>query len=157
MRSKKAENQGKNYINKKIERMVMETIIIKFNKIEVANADLRKNILELTFFYEENGKQMKLQKKYCMADNIDQFVSSTIAEAKAKCMKGNAMPVDDLDFLNHYTNVLVHESTDVPTAEKMANAMRRFKDKVRNMKTLDRQESYIQKYNELIGLKAEIK
>jgi len=134
----------------------MENIILKFKRIEVVKVDLRNKALHLGVYYNEDEKQMYFKKIYDLRENVDTFVHKLISDIKRQCRKENTMPIDDLDFLNHYTNILIHQRGDGQTIEKIANAIKRFKDKVRNLNTFDRHESYIQRYNEFIGLKANL-
>ncbi|MBU2589460.1 MAG: hypothetical protein KKA65_02950 [Nanoarchaeota archaeon] len=134
----------------------MQNIIIKFKRIEVIKADLRNHTLHFGIHYDEDEKPMYFKKIYDLRENVDSFVHKLISDIKMKCRKENTMPIDDLDFLNHYTNILIHQKGDGQQIEKIANAVKRFKDKVRNLNSFGRHESYIQKYNEFIGLKANL-
>jgi len=134
----------------------METIKLKFKKIEVDKVDIRNALLIMTFFYEENGKPRQLQKNYSLKEDVDTFVNKLISEIKEDCCKRNAVLIDDDDFLSYHLNILLDENEEGVTKEKIANAIKRFKDKIRSFRNLRESESYIQHYNELIGLKADL-
>ncbi len=134
----------------------MENVVIKLKRIEVLKPDMRNSTLKLGLKYEENGQPKQISKTYDMKENVENFAHKLISEIRNSCRKDNTMPIDDLDFLNHYTNIIIDRKGETSAIEKISNAIKRFKDKVRSLKTLDRHESYIQKYNEFIGLKANL-
>lgn len=134
----------------------MENIVLRFRKVEVIKVDLRNKALHLGFYYDEDEKPLYYKKIYELNEDVNSFVHKLISDLKRRCRNTNTMPVDDLDFLNHYTNILIHNAGDGQAVEKIANAIKRFKDKVRNLNTFGRHENYIQKYNEFIGLKANL-
>ena len=136
--------------------MKRETVKLKFNRINVDKVDTRNNQLEMTFFYEENGKEMKHRKIYRLADDVDGFVNSLINEVKVKSHERNAVMVDNDDFLSYHMNILIEEPEPGVTKEKIANTVRRFKDKIRGFRNLKSSDNYISHYNELIGLKSDI-
>lgn len=132
----------------------MDTVKLKFTRINVDKVDTRENVLEMSFFYEENGKEMKHKKNYRMEDDVDSFVNTLITEVKLKSHERNAVLVDDDDFLSYHMNILMDEPEPGITKEKISNTLKRFKDKIRGFRSLRSSENYIQHYNELIGLKS---
>ena len=66
------------------------------------------------------------------------------------------MIVDDDDFLSFHLNVLLDENEPDLTKDKIANALRRFKDKIRSFRSITKSDGYIDHYQSLIGLKANI-
>ncbi|MFA5887538.1 MAG: hypothetical protein WC852_02410 [Candidatus Nanoarchaeia archaeon] len=134
----------------------MEKVTLKFKRIEVTKVDTRNNVLEMAFFYDENGKEFKHTKNYSLEADVDGFVNTLINEVKTKTHERNAVIVDDDDFLSFHLNVLLDENEPGLTKDKIANAVRRFKDKIRGFRSLRSSENYIDHYQSLIGLKANI-
>jgi hypothetical protein len=135
---------------------MMEKVTLKFKRIEVTKVDTRNNVLEMAFFYDENGKEFKHTKNYSLEADVDGFVNTLINEVKTKTHERNAVIVDDDDFLSFHLNVLLDENEPGLTKDKIANAVRRFKDKIRGFRSLRSSENYIDHYQSLIGLKANI-
>lgn len=132
----------------------MEKVRVKFKRIVVDSVDLRSNSFKLTFFYEENGKPAKLQKVYSMDLEVGKFANDVVTEVKG--IANSRFADNEDDFLGSYVHVMMDDESETPTSERLANAMKRFKDKVRSLKTDGHNGNYMQKYNELIGLKAEL-
>ncbi len=134
----------------------MEKLTLKFRRIEVTRVDTRGNVLEMLFFYDENGAGKSYRKSHPMVEDVDTFVNRLIHEVKARAYEQNAVMVDDNDFLSYHLNVLIDEKEPGVTKDKIANAIRRFKDKVRSFRSMKSSEGYMTHYHELIGLKASI-
>ncbi|MFH1066002.1 MAG: hypothetical protein V1734_05850 [Nanoarchaeota archaeon] len=134
----------------------MEKVTLKFRRIEVTKVDTRENVLEMAFFYDENGRDFKHAKNYPLDADVDSFVNTLIHEVKTKSHERHAVIVDDDDFLSYHLNVLLDENEPGLTKDKIANAIRRFKDKVRSFRSLKKSDGYIDQYRSLIGLKASI-
>lgn len=135
---------------------MMQKVTLKFKRIEVAKVDTRNNALEMVFFYDENGREFKHSKNYLFDNDVDSFVNTLIHEVKTKAHERNAVIVDDDDFLSFHLNVLMDESEPGSTKEKIANALRRFKDKVRSFHSISKSDGYMEHYQSLIGLKASV-
>jgi hypothetical protein len=135
---------------------MMEKVTLKFKRIEVTKVDTRNNVLEMAFFYDENGKEYKHTKNYSLEADVDGFVNTLINEVKTKTHERNAVIVDDDDFLSFHLNVLLDENEPGLTKDKIANAVRRFKDKIRSFRSITKSDGYIDHYQSLIGLKANI-
>ncbi|HII16200.1 MAG TPA: hypothetical protein HA362_07900 [Nanoarchaeota archaeon] len=134
----------------------MGKVILKFKRIEVGKVDTRNNVMELFFCFDENGREMKHRKSYPLDMDVDNFVNSLINEIKVKSHERNAVVVDDDDFLSYHMNILIDEPEPGVAKDKIANALRRFKDKVRSFRNIRQSDNYITHYNELVGLKADI-
>lgn len=135
---------------------MMEKVTLKFKRIEVTKVDTRNNVLEMAFFYGENGKEFKHTKNYSLEADVDGFVNTLMHEVKTKTHERNAVIVDDDDFLSFHLNVLLDENEPGLTKDKIANAVRRFKDKIRSFRSITKSDGYIDHYQSLIGLKANI-
>lgn len=134
----------------------MEKLTLKFKRIEVTRVDTRNNVLEMLFYYDENGAEKSYRKNHPVDEDVDTFVNRMIHEVKAKAHERHAVVVDDDDFLSYHLNVLIDEKEPGITRDKIANAIRRFKDKVRSFRSMKSSEGYMTHYHELIGLKANI-
>jgi len=133
----------------------METVNIRFNSMEVEKADLRRGILDIAFHYDEKGKASVYRKAYSMDNDMEKFIQGSIKEILQKAREKHGIGVDDDDnFLNYYINIIIENES---SGEKMVNAIKRFREKVKSLKSVGRHESYIQRYNSLLGLKADIK
>lgn len=131
----------------------MKTVTLKFTRAIVEKVDLRKNSFNMAFLYEEDSKPMKLQKTYRLDEDVNTFADNVISAAKLKSRETHSVKLEEDDALSYYINIVIEDEN---AREKLVNAMKRFKDKVRDLKSLGRHESYIQRYNSLLGLKAEL-
>lgn len=134
----------------------MEKVVLKFKRIEVNKVDTRNNVLQMSFFFDENGVEMKYSKNCPMEQDVDNFVNTLINEVKAQAHERHAVIVDDDDFLSYHLNVVMDEAEPGLTKDKLANAIRRFKDKVRGFRSISKSDGYMEHYQSLIGLKANI-
>lgn len=134
----------------------MEKVVLKFRRIEVNKVDTRENVLQMSFYFDENGTGMKYSKNYPLEQDVDNFVNTLIHEVKTKTHERHAVIVDDDDFLSYHLNVLIDEAEPGLAKDKIANAIRRFKDKVRSFRSIRKSDGYMDHYQSLIGLKASI-
>lgn len=135
---------------------MMEKVILKFKRIEVNKIDTRNDQMLMSFFFDENGTEMKHSKSYPMDQEVDNFVNTLINEVKTKAHERHAVIVDDDDFLSYHLNVLIDEAEPGLSKDKIANAIRRFKDKVRSFRSIRKSDGYMDHYQSLIGLKASV-
>ncbi|MDD4877752.1 MAG: hypothetical protein PHO02_01800 [Candidatus Nanoarchaeia archaeon] len=134
----------------------MEKVVLKFRRIEVARIDTRENVMHMLFYFDENGNPMKHSKNYSLEQDVDDFVNTLIHEVKTKAHERHAVVVDDDDFLSYHLNVLIDEAEPGLSKDKIANAIRRFKDKVRSFRAIRKSDGYMEQYQSLIGLKASV-
>lgn len=134
----------------------MEKVVLKFKRIEVNKIDTRENVMHMSFYFDENGAEMKYSRNYPFEMDVDNFVSTLINEVKTKAHERHAVIVDDDDFLSYHLNVLIDEAEPGLSKDKIANAIRRFKDKVRSFRSISKSDGYMEHYQSLIGLKASV-
>ncbi len=135
----------------------MQKVIIKLKKLIVDNADTKNNRFYLTVYYEENGTMRYITKTYDFGETSDAFAEKLIREIKELARQRlSAGYEDDDDPLSNYSNVLLEEKEEGQQQERLASAVKRLKEKVKNFKSLRMSTDYINKYQELSTLQAEL-
>ena len=65
--------------------------------------------------------------------------------------------IEEDNFLSGYVNVLVEEKDDGIAQEKIAHAVRKFKEQVKNLRTMSYSKDYVQRFHQLSsGMEVEI-
>lgn len=144
------------YISKLIEEKNMQKVVVKFKKIVVDRTDTKNNRFDLTVFYEENNTLGQIKKVYNFEETTDAFTEKMIREVKEKVRQKYNLDEDEDDPFSNYTNVLLDEKEEGQQQEKVSSALKRLKEKVKNFKSLRMSTDYINKYQELSTLQAEL-
>lgn len=134
----------------------MKKVIVKFKKIVVDRTDTKNNRFDMTVFYEEDGVLNQLRKLYDFDESTDLFAEKLIKETKEKVRAKLCDGMDDDDPLCNYVLVMLDEKEEGQQQEKLASALKRLKEKVKNFKSLKMSTDYINKYQELSTLQAEL-
>ncbi len=134
----------------------MQKVMIKLKKLIVDNTDTKNNKFYLTVYYEENGTMKFIKKTYNFEETSDAFAEKLIREIKELARQRLSRYEDDDDLLSNYSNVLLEEKEEGQQQEKLASAVKRLKEKVKNFKSLRMSTDYINKYQELSTLQAEL-
>ncbi len=134
----------------------MQTIKLKFTRIEAPEFE-KKGFITLKIHYKSDGEEKSIEKQYgYVKEDPQAFAENIIAEVKSKCRK-NAKPDPTEDgILAGYVHVQLQEERDDLTAERIANALKQLKDKMRNLRTTASSENYMNKYVEVRGIVLEL-
>lgn len=134
----------------------MQTIKIKFTKIEVPEFE-KKGLLPVRFHYTENGTERVLQKDFgYVKEEPLVFAEDLVAQVKHVCRK--SMKPNPLDYgpLSGYVNIVIDEEREGITTEKLANALKKVRDRIRTIKGMAHADNYMNKYVEVKGLVMEL-
>jgi len=134
----------------------MQKVIVKLKKIVVDKTDTKNNKFYMTIHYEENGVLNHIKKVYDFGETSDAFSEMAIAEIKKKTREKFCQGEDEDDPLCNYSLVMMDEKEEGQQQEKMASAIKRLKEKVKNFKSMKMSTDYINKYQELSTLQAEL-
>ncbi|MEM4245315.1 MAG: hypothetical protein QXR60_03885 [Candidatus Nanoarchaeia archaeon] len=134
----------------------MQKVVIKLKKIVVDKTDTKNNKFYLTIFYDESGVMQQIKKVYDFEQTTDDFADKLIKEIKEEARKRVCVEEDDDDPLCNYALVMMDEKEEGQQQEKLASALKRLKEKVKNFKSLKLSSDYINKYQELSTLQAEL-
>ncbi|MFH0752005.1 MAG: hypothetical protein V1914_00210 [archaeon] len=134
----------------------MQTIKLKFTKIEVPEFE-RKGFLPVRFHYEQNGEDKILEKQYgYVKEDPVAFAEDLIAEVRNKCRRNTNSNYTDDGVLSGFINVQLQEDREELTAERIANALKQLRDRIRNIKNMAHSENYMNKYVEVRGIVLEL-
>lgn len=134
----------------------MQKVMIKLKKVIVDKTDTKNNKFYTTIYYEENGALGHIKRIYDFDETSDMFAENTIAEIKNMTRQKLCTNDDDDDPLCNYALVMMEEKEEGQQQEKLASAIKRLKEKVKNFKSLRMSTDYINKYQELSTLQAEL-
>lgn len=134
----------------------MQKVMVKLKKVVVDRTDTKNNKFYMTIYYEEGGVLNQIKKVYSFEETSDAFAEITIAEIREKTRQKLCNSEDDDDPLCNYALVMMDEKEEGQQQEKLASAVKRLKEKVKNFKSLRMSTDYINKYQELSTLQAEL-
>jgi len=134
----------------------MQKVMVKLKKLIVDRTDTKNNKFYMTIYYEENGNMNKIRKIYDFNQTTDSFAEAVINEIKQKTREKYCIQEDDDDPLCNYVNVLMIEKEEGQQKEKLAGELKRLKEKVKNFKSMKMSTDYINKYQELSTLRADL-
>ncbi|MFH1211282.1 MAG: hypothetical protein V1645_05215 [archaeon] len=134
----------------------MEKVMIKLKKLIVDQTDTKNNRFHMTIYYEESGRTGQIKKVYNFEESSDFFAEKAINEIKQQTRQRICGDDDDDDPLCNYALVMMEEKEEGQQQEKLASAVKRLKEKVKNFKSLKMSTDYINKYQELSTLQAEL-
>lgn len=134
----------------------MQKVMLKLKKVVVDRTDTKNNKFYMTIYYEENGSLNNVKKTYDFGQTTDEFAESLIREIKEATRQRVCGSGDDDDPLCNYALVMMEEKEEGQQQEKLASAIKRLKEKVKNFKSLRMSTDYINKYQELSTLQAEL-
>ncbi len=134
----------------------MQKVILKLKKIVVDKTDTKNNKFYMTIFYEEGGVMQQIKKVYDFEQTTDDFADNLIREIKEVTRKKMCSDDNEDDPLCNYVLVMMDEKEEGQQQEKLASALKRLKEKVKNFKSLKLSADYINKYQELSTLQAEL-
>lgn len=133
----------------------MQTAKLKFTKIEVPEFE-KKGLLAIKFYYLLDGKEHSLEKQYgYLNDDPAMFAKDVIAEVKNQCRKKSS-DYDNDNILPGYINLQVVEDRESLTSDRVTNALKQVRDKIRTLKTMVRADNYMSRYVEIKGLIIEL-
>ncbi len=134
----------------------MQRVMVKLKKLIVDQTDTKNNKFYLTVYYEENGNMNQIKKAYDFNQTTDSFAEALIKEIKQKTMEKYCTEEDEDDPLCNYVNVMMTEKEEGQQQEKLAGELKRLKEKVKNFKSMKMSTDYINKYQELSTLRADL-
>ncbi len=129
----------------------MQTVRLRFTKIELIDYNRRDNVLKVHFFFEENGKLNYVADNLSMTEDLGEFVKDFLSSLRTTYKKKYENNSYDNDILSGYVNVLLEEKEDGHTETKLFNALRKFREKIRGFRTTRSAEGYMDKYHQLQG------
>lgn len=134
----------------------MQTVKLKFTRIEVPEFE-KKGFIPLKIHYKADGEERVIEKQYgYVKEDPLTFAENIIAEVKSKCRRNAKPDYTGEGILAGFVNVHLQEDRDDLTAERMANALKQLKDKMRNLRTTASSENYMNKYVEVKGIVLEL-
>lgn len=136
--------------------MSMQKVMLKLKKVVVDRTDTKNNKFYMTIHYEENGVLDQVKKIYDFEETSDDFAENVIREIKDRTRQKLCRYDDDDDPLCNYAMVVMEEKEEGQQQEKLASAIKRLKEKVKNFKSLRMSTDYINKYQELSTLQVEL-
>jgi len=134
----------------------MQTIKIKFTKIEVPEFE-KKGLLPVRFHYKVNGEDMSIEKSFGYVNHDPAaFAGDLIAEVRHVCKKQARPDPMDYSLLSGYVNAQVIEDKEGLTEERIANALKQIRDRIRTLKSMANANNYMNKYVDVKGLVIEL-
>jgi hypothetical protein len=134
----------------------MQKVMIKLKKVIVDRTDTKNDKFYLTVYYEENGILGQIKKVYNFCETSDMFARMAIQEIKENVRQRFSRDDDDDDPLGNYAMVMMEEKEEGQQQEKLASAIKMLKEKVKTFKSMKMSTDYINKYQELSTLRAEL-
>jgi hypothetical protein len=129
----------------------MQTVILKFTKVELINYDSRSNSLKLHVFFEENGKLNYIATDLHMTEDLQEFVKDFLSSIRTTYKKKYASnPIED-DILSGYVNIVLEEKEMGGMETKLINGLRKIRDSIRGFRSVKTADGYMDKYHRLRG------
>ena len=121
----------------------MQRVLLKFKSIS-AKSDILKNSLRLTINYDENNIQSAVEKVILADDNVDDFVSKLVKELRSSIKSKHAITSENP--LDNFVTVVLDEDDVGEAEEKIANGIKKLRDKVRGFKSVKSADNYMNKF-----------
>src|SRR3989344_677939 len=121
----------------------MQRVLLKFKNIS-AKPDILKNSLRLTINYDENNIQSAVEKVILADDNVDDFVSKLVKELRSSIKSKHAATSENP--LDNFVTVVLDEDDVGEAEEKIANGIKKLRDKVRGFKSVKSADNYMNKF-----------
>ena len=121
----------------------MQRVLLKFKSIS-AKSDILKNSLRLTINYDENNIQSAVEKVILADDNVDDFVSKLVKELRSSIKSKHTITSENP--LDNFVTVVLDEDDVGEAEEKIANGIKKLRDKVRGFKSVKSADNYMNKF-----------
>lgn len=131
----------------------MQRVLLKFKSIS-AKSDILKNSLKLAIYYDENNEQKIIEKSILADDSIDDFASRLIKELRTSIKNKYAKNSDNL--LDNFVTIVLDEDDVGEAEERIANGIKKLRDKVRGFKSVKSADNYMNKFFDVSKLEVKL-
>ena len=144
---------NKNIYKFAIDYKSMQKILLKFKSIE-AKPEINKSNLRLFIRYEENGILKTSEKVLLADDSIEKFVPNFLRELKSSLKNKYSGNSDDI--LEGFVNVVIDESDEGESEEKIVNGLKRLRERLRGFKSIKSADNYMNKFYDMSKLEVKL-
>jgi len=131
----------------------MQRVLLKFKSIS-AKSDILKNSLRLTINYDENNIQSAVEKVILADDNVDDFVSKLVKELRSSIKSKHTITSENP--LDNFVTVVLDEDDVGEAEEKIANGIKKLRDKVRGFKSVKSADNYMNRFFDVSRLEVRL-